>query len=101
MTDPRFFPGQQVTHLLFGYRGLVYDVDPAFSGTAAWYRQMAKSRPPKDAPWYHLLVHGADHTTYVAERNLEAWGGCDYIDHPMLPQFFDGFENGIYRRRIH
>ncbi|MCY4532340.1 MAG: heat shock protein HspQ [Gammaproteobacteria bacterium] len=92
-----FFIGQQVTHRLFNYRGLVVDVDPEFSGTEEWYRNMARSKPPKDAPWYHLLVHGADHTTYVAERNLDEYEGTDFIDHPMLPVFFDGFKDGVYQ----
>ncbi|HAK53770.1 MAG TPA: heat shock protein HspQ [Gammaproteobacteria bacterium] len=93
----QFFIGQQVTHRLFEYRGLVFDVDPVFSGTEEWYDTMAKSKPPKDAPWYHVLVHEADHTTYVAERNLIAFDGVDYIDHPLLPAFFDGFQDGVYQ----
>lgn len=95
----QFSVGQQVVHKRFGYRGLIFDVDEVFSGTEEWYQQMATSRPPKDAPWYHVLVHDADHTTYVAERNLEAYAGDDYIDHPMLPMLFDGFESGRYRRK--
>ena len=92
-----FFIGQQVIHSLFEYRGLVFDVDSVFSGTEEWYETMAKSRPPKDAPWYHVLVHEADHTTYVAERNLTAFEGTRYIDHPLLPAFFDGFKDGVYQ----
>ncbi|MCH2566945.1 MAG: heat shock protein HspQ [Pseudomonadales bacterium] len=95
----QFSVGQQVVHNRFGYRGLIFDVDEVFAGTEAWYQQMAMSRPPKDKPWYHVLVHDADHTTYVAERNLTAYGGEDYIDHPMLPMLFDGFVGGRYRRK--
>ena len=91
-----FAPGQQVEHLLFNYRGLIYDVDPIFMGSEAWYQQMAKSKPPKDEPWYHVLVHGADHKTYVSERNLSPHSGVGYIDHPLLPEYFDGFDNGVY-----
>ena len=57
---------------------------------------MATSEPPKDEPWYHVLVHGADHTTYVAERNLTAHTGKEFIDHPLLPNFFNGFSGGVY-----
>ena len=96
MTDAKFAIGEQVQHRLFRYRGLIYDVDPEFMGTDEWYDNVAKSRPPKDAPWYHVLVHEADHTTYVAERNLLAYDGTDYIDHPMLPAFFNGFREGRY-----
>jgi heat shock protein HspQ len=71
-------------------------VDPAFQGTQQWYSQMATSLPPKDEPWYHVLVHGADHTTYVAEQNLAPHSGKEFIDHPLLPNFFNGFSCGVY-----
>ena len=92
----KFFIGQQVEHKRFSYRGLIYDVDSEFCGTEEWYRQMATSAPPKNEPWYHVLVHGADHTTYVAERNLAPHTGKAFIDHPLLPNFFNGFSDGVY-----
>jgi heat shock protein HspQ len=39
-----------VSHRLFGYRGVVFDVDPEFHLSEEWYEQMARSRPPKDRP---------------------------------------------------
>jgi len=91
-----FSIGQQITHQRFAYRGLVYGVDPVFLGSNQWYEKMALSKPPKNAPWYHVLVHESDHTTYVAQRNLVAYPGEGQIDHPMLASYFDGFENGRY-----
>jgi heat shock protein HspQ len=95
----QFSPGQLVLHKNFSYRGVVVDVDATFSGSAEWYNQVARSRPPKNAPWYHVLVHDALHMTYVAERNLESDSSADPIIHPLLDQFFDGFEAGEYARR--
>ena len=46
----KFEVGQVVHHLKFGYRGVVFDVDPCFQGTEGWYEQVARSRPPKDKP---------------------------------------------------
>ena len=66
----RFEIGQVVDHRLFGYRGVIYNVDATFQLSEECYEQVAKSRPPKDRPWYHVLPDGATHTTYVAERNL-------------------------------
>ena len=91
--------GQLVEHRLFGYRGVVFDVDPTFQLSEEWYETMARSRPPKDAPWYHVLVHDASHTTYVAERNLAADESAEPIRHPAVDEIFDQFENGHYRRR--
>lgn len=94
--NAKFAIGQLIHHHLFDYRGVVADVDPEFQGSEDWYEQMARSRPPKDAPWYHVLVHNATHTTYVAEQNLEADQSDDPVRHPMIKEIFDGFENGRY-----
>jgi heat shock protein HspQ len=96
MAQPKFTIGELVHHRKFDYRGVIVDVDPEFNGTEAWYELVAKSRPPKDAPWYHVLVHGAQHSTYVAERHLEPDETGEQIDHPALGEFFDRFDNGRY-----
>ena len=93
----QFEVGQVVHHRRFGYRGVVFDVDPCFQGSDEWYEQVARSRPPKDRPWYHVLVHDADHTTYVAERHLEADADGGPIQHRLLGHLFGGFEKGRYR----
>ncbi|MCH7666958.1 MAG: heat shock protein HspQ, partial [Acidobacteria bacterium] len=38
----RFEMGQVVDHLLFGYRGVIYDVDPTFQQSEEWYETVAK-----------------------------------------------------------
>ncbi|MEM9290353.1 MAG: heat shock protein HspQ [Acidobacteriota bacterium] len=92
-----FGPGQIVRHQLFGYRGVVFDVDAVFMGTEDWYLKVAKSRPPKDKPWYHVLPDGSDQTTYVAEQNLRPAEVLSPIQHPLVESHFDRFENGEYR----
>lgn len=99
ITRTKFSVGQLIQHQLFGYRGVIFDVDRNFQGSDEWYDAVARSRPPKDKPWYHVLVHGEVHSTYVAERNLEADQSGDPIDHPLIKQVFSSFEGGIYCRR--
>ena len=91
-----FAPGQLVRHKLFEYRGVVVDVDAEFEGSDEWYEQVARSRPPKDAPWYHVLPHGAEHTTYVAERNLRSEDDPAPIDHPLIGVAFEDYRDGRY-----
>lgn len=93
-----FSIGDVVHHKKFGYRGVIVDVDPVFQGSEEWYRVMAKSRPPRDLPWYHVLVHDATHRTYVAERHLERDSEGGQVSHPELGQFFDTFHKGRYMR---
>jgi len=95
----RFHIGQVVNHRLFDYRGVIIDVDPEFHGSESWYRQMARSEPPKDKPWYHVLVHGAIHQTYVAERNLESDPLPRPIEHPLVDEYFERFDGTAYLMR--
>lgn len=94
-----FAPGELIHHKRFGYRGVVVDVDPVFQLSEEWYEQMARSRPPKDEPWYHVLVHEAMHMTYVAQRNLEPDDVGGPIRHPLLADYFDTFADGRYACR--
>lgn len=92
----QFNVGQVIHHRKFSYRGVIVDVDPEFRGSEEWYRIMAKSQPPKDEPWYHVLVHDATHRTYVAERHLEPDDSGEQINHPELGAYFDTFIHGRY-----
>jgi heat shock protein HspQ len=95
----RFRVGQLVHHRLFDYRGVIVDVDATFQGSETWYETMARTRPPKEKPWYHVLVHDAEHMTYVTERNLEPDFTGEPIVHPALGEFFGELREGLYRRR--
>ena len=91
-----FTIGQTVLHRKFNYRGVVVGLDETFQGSTEWYEVVAQSRPPKDKPWYHVLVHGGSHRTYVAERHLEPDESGEPIEHPEIDDFFDQFREGIY-----
>lgn len=92
----KFNIGQLISHRLFDYRGVIVDVDPDFQNSEDWYETVALSRPPKDKPWYHVLVHDAQHETYVAERNLKADESGDPVNHPLVDEIFDKFDKGSY-----
>lgn len=92
----KFNIGQIVNHKKFAYRGVVFEVDPVFSMSDEWYQQVATSHPPKDRPWYHVLVADAEHTTYVAERHLLNADDLSAIQHPALSEYFSSYRNGLY-----
>ncbi len=58
-----FHLGQVVQHRLYGYRGVIVDVDPEFRLSEEWYNQVAKSRPPRNKPWFRILVHNTAYET--------------------------------------
>jgi heat shock protein HspQ len=92
----RFSVGELVYHRLFNYRGVVVDVDARFMLSDEWYDQVARSHPPKDQPWYRVLVHSSNDETYVAERNLTADINIEPVDHPLVKEFFEDFIDGRY-----
>ncbi len=96
-SEAKFGLGQLVTHRLFDYRGVVVDIDPVFLGSDTWYERMAKSRPPKNKPWYRVLVNNSQHETYVAEQNLQIDHSQEIINHPQISEYFDQFSNGFYK----
>jgi len=88
---PVFAPGQIVRHKVNGYRGLIYDVDACFSEEEEWLEKLNADERTTQKPWYHVLVDGQTHTTYVAEDSLELATGADSsveFDHPLLSNFF-------------
>jgi heat shock protein HspQ len=94
--DAKFSVGELVHHKLFDYRGVVIDVDAQMMLSDEWYEAVARTRPPKDQPWYHVLVHDALHQTYVAERNLEPDTSGEPIRHPLIDASFSSFSGGRY-----
>jgi heat shock protein HspQ len=97
--EAKFQVGEIIQHRLFDYIGVVFDVDPTFQGTEEWYQQVARSRPPRDEPWYHVLVNEAVHTTYVAEQNLAPAEVPQRIVHPFADGLFGEFDGERYKLR--
>ena len=97
MKRAKFSIGQCIQHCMYDYRGVIVDADPEFFGTDEWYEQVATSRPPKDEPWYHVLVHDGGRETYVAERNLVLDDSNEPVDHPLVHEFLHEFEHGHYQ----
>jgi len=98
MTDykAKFQIGRIVHHKLFDYTGVIFDIDPMFQGSEEWYEQVAQSRPHKNKPWYHVLVHAAEHSTYVAEQNLDLEENPKAIQHPLINSLFTKFDGMQY-----
>lgn len=93
----RFRIGQTVVHKQYGFRAVIIDADPIFSLSEDWYEERTQNRPPKNKPWYHVLVDGTDAQAYVAERNLTPDHDDDPIEHPDLSDWLDEGSEGGYQ----
>ena len=60
-TRARFAIGDVVRHRLYGFRGVVFDIDPVFANSEEWYESIpAEVRPQREQPYYHLLAESDD-----------------------------------------
>lgn len=100
ISTSKFTVGQVVYHNLFDYRGVIIDVDTSYQKDMKWYDRMARTRPPKDQPWYQVLVHDSKSESYVAERNLSIDESKQPIENPNLHKYFQSFLNGLYRAKF-
>lgn len=91
----KFGVGEVVEHLRYGYRGVVFNYDPVCEADEKWY-QHNQTQPDRNQPWYHVMVDGTGHTTYVAESNLKPDDSGDSVEHPLLKQHFPAFFKGRY-----
>lgn len=93
----RFAPGDLVRHRRYPYRGVVADYDDECRAPEGWYRSN-QTQPARDQPWYHVLVDGSDQITYAAESSLMEEPVLVEVVHPLVPAYFERFEDGRYVR---
>jgi heat shock protein HspQ len=98
----KFGLGQVVKHRIFPFRGVIFDVDPVFANTEAWWQSIPEEvRPRKDQPFYHLLAENDDssYVAYVSEQNLLLDDTAKPVGHPHTTLIFSDFSDGRYRLR--
>ena len=99
----KFEIGMPVRHRKYGFRGVIFDVDPVFNNTDEWWESIPEEvRPRKDQPYYHLLAETPEperspYIAYVSEQNLVVESGDeDPINHPNLDEFFEIMDDGRF-----
>ena len=96
--------GQLVRHRHFGFRGVVFDVDPTFSHTEEWWLSIPEQvRPRKDQPYYHLLAENdkATYIAYVSEQNLLPDETGKPCRHPQVDEVFGNLQGDRYELLAH
>ncbi len=94
--------GQVVKHRLYPFRGVIFDIDPAFDNTEEWWQSIpVEVRPHKDQPFYHLFAENADteYVAYVSEQNLLPDTSEKPLRHPQVAEVFVKDGSGTYRPR--
>ncbi|MBS0254798.1 MAG: heat shock protein HspQ [Proteobacteria bacterium] len=98
----RFAIGDVVRHRHFGFRGVVFDIDPVFANSEEWYEAIPiEVRPRREQPFYHLFAENDEgsYIAYVSQQNLIADAEGGPVDHPQLAGLFEPFAGGRYRLR--
>lgn len=103
VASAKFEIGALVRHRVYGFRGVIFDVDPIFNNSDEWWENIPEDvRPKKDQPFYHLLAETPEperspYIAYVSEQNLVPENFDEEpIDHPELDEFFEGMQDGRF-----
>ncbi|MGZ5916585.1 MAG: heat shock protein HspQ [Methyloceanibacter sp.] len=99
----KFAIGQVVKHRVFPFRGVIFDVDPVFANSEAYWLSIPEEvRPHKDQPFYHLLAENEQdsHIAYVSEQNLVPDASDEPLRHPQVSELFEDLKSGIFRFRF-
>ncbi len=102
VSHARFDIGEVVKHRHFEFRGVIFDVDPVFANSDAWYEAIPEGiRPRKDQPFYHLLAENAEsnYVAYVSQQNLVVDDSDEPVDHPAIRDLFERSVDGRYNLR--
>jgi len=97
-----FSIGDVVRHRIFGFRGVIFDVDPVFANSEEWYQAIPEEiRPRKDQPFYHLLAENGEtsYTAYVSQQNILPDESDEPVDHPAIGDLFGRYKDGRYQLR--
>ena len=98
----KFKIGQVVKHRIFPFRGVIFDVDPIFNNTEAWWLAIPEEiRPAKDQPFYHLFAENAEteYVAYVSEQNLLPDATGKPVRHAQVKEAFESDGRGGYKAR--
>lgn len=101
-SQAKFHIGQVVKHRVFGFRGVIFDIDPIFNNTEEWWLSIPEEvRPPKEQPFYHLLAENAEseYIAYVSEQNLLPDDSGEPLRHPEIEERFYADGRGSYQAR--
>ena len=95
----KFSVGAIVKHRIYPFRGVIFDIDPVFNNTEAWWQAIPEEiRPRKDQPFYHLLAENdeTEYVAYVSEQNLVPDTSGKALRHPRIAEMFTKGDDGRY-----
>ena len=100
----RFSIGDVVKHRMFGFRGVVFDIDPVFANSEEWYESIPNAmRPNREQPFYHLFAENEEssYIAYVSQQNLveDSLGGP--VEHPSIDMVFGDYDLDDGRYTLH
>ena len=98
----KFRVGQVVRHRFYPFRGVIFDIDPVFANSVAWWMAIPEEiRPRKNQPYYHLFAENSEtvYVAYVSEQNLLPDDSGEPLKHPAIAEHFVASGEGSYKLR--
>nr|WP_318382115.1 heat shock protein HspQ [uncultured Enterobacter sp.] len=103
MIASKFGIGQQVRHSLFGYLGVVVDIDAEYSLDEPSADEIAVNDDLRAAPWYHVVMEDDDGLpmhTYLAEAQLSHEIVDEHPEQPSLDELAQTIRKQLQAPRL-
>ncbi|ADP12177.1 heat shock protein HspQ [Erwinia sp. Ejp617] len=103
MIASKFGLGQQVRHQLFGFLGVIVDVDPEYSLDETEADDIAASEALRSAPWYHVVMEDDDGQTvqtYLAEAQLSWEVPGEHPEQPSMDELAASIRRQLQAPRL-
>ncbi|CAO97140.1 heat shock protein HspQ [Erwinia tasmaniensis] len=103
MIASKFGLGQQVRHQLYGFLGVIVDVDPEYSLADTEIDDAATSETLRGAPWYHVVMEDDDGQTvqtYLAEAQLSWEIPGEHPEQPSLDELAASIRQQLQAPRL-
>ncbi len=93
----KFNIGQKVRHKLFGFLGVIIDIDYEYSITESNLEELSINNTFKKLPWYHVIMeddNGYPIHIYLSEAQLSWVNKIKYLEKTSL----DNLSNSIKKQ---
>ncbi len=99
----KFNIGQQVRHKLFGFLGVIVDIDYKYNYTELNLDEKLINKTFKKSPWYHVIMeddHGYPIHTYLAEAQLSWENKIEHFEQSSLDKLSNSIKKQFKKPKL-
>ncbi len=99
----KFNIGQQVRHKLFGFLGVIIDIDYEYSLLESNIKKLSINKAFKKTPWYHVIMeddNGYPVHIYLSESQLSWVNNIKYLETSSLDELSNSIKKQFKKPKL-